>query len=69
MDFPRVSCGRPSAVVLDLARYRTYLTGPGTSPLIVRTMPGFPPAALALMAEPPKVFACIARALEDLNKT
>jgi hypothetical protein len=34
-------------------------------------MPGFRPAALALMAEaePPKVFACIARALEDLNKT
>jgi hypothetical protein len=34
-------------------------------------MPGFRPAALALMAEAetPKVFACIARALEDLNKT
>jgi hypothetical protein len=36
-------------------------------------MPGFLPAALALMAEAdpplPKVFACIARALEDLNKT
>jgi|ERR1700732_2628651 hypothetical protein len=30
MDFPRVSCGWPSAVVLDLARYRTYLTGRGT---------------------------------------
>src|ERR1700722_7307872 len=34
MDFPRVSCGWPSAVVFDLARYRTYLAGPGalTSP-------------------------------------
>jgi hypothetical protein len=31
----------------------------------------FRPVALALMAEAntPKVFACIARALEDLNKT
>jgi hypothetical protein len=32
-------------------------------------MPGFRPAALALMAEAPKVFTCIARALEGLNKT
>ena len=41
------------------------------SPLIVRTMPGFRPAGLALIAEAetPKVFACIARALQDLNKT
>jgi hypothetical protein len=39
MDFPRVSCGRPSAVVLDLARYRTYLAGPAPSPLLVRMHP------------------------------
>jgi hypothetical protein len=35
---PRVSCG-PSAVVLDLARYRTYLAGRAPSPLVVRVRP------------------------------
>jgi hypothetical protein len=53
------------------AERKTRQREPAPSPLIVLMMPGFRPAALALMAEaePPKVFACIARALEDLNKT